>query len=207
MNVDQLFDQLKIKGLLLQADAQFPSLTGLITGEALKGSWWGHPRGKEIFNLSNDLAEHPDVLVTKLVGGKVTFVHRALWPAVLGVGQARDSWQLAGLSPIARALFDRVQKQGELCPENLVEDRSARAASFGPYITELEKKLLVQSEQIHTESGSHSKIIYSWENWAKAHGFREKVLPLDIARARLEDFVGELNQLSGAKVKLPWVKR
>jgi hypothetical protein len=204
MTVDQLLARLTQEGLLLQADATLPSLTQLVTGESIKGSWWGHPRGTEIFNLSNDLADHADVMVIKLVAGKVTFVHRPLWPAVVGVGQAQEAWQTKGLSAVARALLERTQKEGELRPDELVEGRSAKAASFGPFITELEKRLLVQAEQIHTESGAHARVVYSWANWVKARGLGEKPLAPAAGRAKIEAVVSRWNASLGTKAKLPW---
>jgi hypothetical protein len=202
--VKELLAKLEAEGLLMQADAVLPSLTALITGESIKGSWWGHPKGTEIFNLSNDLEDHADVMVTKLVAGKVTFVHRALWPAVVGVGLAKDSWQLDGLTPVARALFGRVEKEGEIRPDALVEGRQSRATSFGPYITELEKRLLIQSEQVHTESGAHAKVLHSWTSWAKAHALKDRPLAPAAARAALERVVDKWNRELKTKAKLPW---
>jgi len=202
--IQNIIDQLVADGLILQSDAVFPSVTNLVTGESIKGSWWGHARGTDIFNACTELADHKDVMVTKLVGSKVTFVHRALWAAVLGVGQAKAPWQFKGLSPVAKALFERVQKEGEVKPEALVAGRQARASSFSPYITELEKRMLVIAEEVHTEAGSHARIIYSWDKWAKAHHFKGRPLGLSGAQEILEGVVERLNQKSKAKAKLPW---
>jgi hypothetical protein len=56
-----------------------------IAGEHVKGSWWGHKAGKAIFNIASALEDHDDVLSVKLLAGKVTFVHRAVWPSLLRV--------------------------------------------------------------------------------------------------------------------------
>jgi len=69
-----------------------------IVGAPVPGSWWGHPLGQKIYHVSQQLSAHRDVLETKLVSGKVTFVHRILWPALLGVATAREPWQLQRLS-------------------------------------------------------------------------------------------------------------
>ena len=53
--------------LLLQTDAQLPNVCALVTGEQVKGSWWAHPQSHDIFQVNCALAEHPDILVTKLV--------------------------------------------------------------------------------------------------------------------------------------------
>jgi hypothetical protein len=69
-------------GVVLQAArGPVPSLAEEIAGGAIRGSWWGHPKGREIFRVAEAVSESPDVLVCRLVEGKVTFVHRRLWPA------------------------------------------------------------------------------------------------------------------------------
>ena len=69
-------------GVVLQAArGPVPSLAEEIVGGAIHGSWWGHPKGREIFRVAEAVSESPDVLVCRLVEGKVTFVHRRLWPA------------------------------------------------------------------------------------------------------------------------------
>jgi hypothetical protein len=60
-----------------------PRMTEIIAGEAIKGSWWAHPKGKEIFRVFQVLEDSADILVCRVVGGKVTFVHRRLWPALI----------------------------------------------------------------------------------------------------------------------------
>ena len=81
--------KLKEYGLLLQTDANLPNVCALVAGAPVRGSWWGHPRSHEIFRVNCELAEHPDVLMRKLVSGKITYLHRALWPAVIAIGRAR----------------------------------------------------------------------------------------------------------------------
>ena len=73
-------------GIVLQAArGPFPSLAEAIAGEPIRGSWWGHPKGREIFHAAEAVCDSPDVLVCKLVGGKVTYVHRRLWPALVKI--------------------------------------------------------------------------------------------------------------------------
>src|SRR5262245_49314944 len=64
-------------GIVLQAArGPVPSLAEFVAGGRIRGSWWGHPKGQEIFRLSEAVADSRDVLVCKLVDGKVTYVHR-----------------------------------------------------------------------------------------------------------------------------------
>lgn len=84
----------KRHGIVLQAArGPVPSLAEAIAGGRIRGSWWGHPKGREIYAVSEAVSESPDVLVCKLVDGKVTYVHRRLWPPLVRlaarIGRAR----------------------------------------------------------------------------------------------------------------------
>jgi hypothetical protein len=68
--------------VLVSAKGPVPTLVDAIAGEPIKGSWWGHPQGKRIFALLQQVSEHEDVLVCRLVDDKLTLVHRRLWPAL-----------------------------------------------------------------------------------------------------------------------------
>ena len=76
---------------------RLPNVAELIAGEPIKGSWWGHPQGHAIFNELQLLDESPDVVRLRLVGGKVTLVHRRLWPALVRVADRFAPKQLAAL--------------------------------------------------------------------------------------------------------------
>src|SRR5215213_6582909 len=129
---------LRKHGLLLQQDKRLPDVATTVAGEPIRGSWWAHPRAQAIFACLGELEQHPDTLATKLIAGKVTFIHRRLWPAVLAVAGARESWQFAGLTAEARELYATVEQQGMLMA-------AGRAAK------ELERRLLVYSAQVHTK--------------------------------------------------------
>jgi hypothetical protein len=71
-------------GIVLQAArGPVPNLAEAIAGGPIRGSWWGHTKGKEIFRAADAICESPNVLVCKLIGGKITYVHRRLWPALV----------------------------------------------------------------------------------------------------------------------------
>ena len=71
-------------GIVLQAArGPVPSLAEEIAGGPIRGSWWGHPKGHEIFRVADAISESDEVLVCRLVDGKVTYVHRRLWPALV----------------------------------------------------------------------------------------------------------------------------
>ena len=68
--------------VLVSAKGPVPRLTEAIAGEPIKGSWWGHPKGKRIFAVLQVVGDDPDILMCRLVGDKLTLVHRRLWPAL-----------------------------------------------------------------------------------------------------------------------------
>jgi hypothetical protein len=59
-----------------------PSLAEAIAGEAIRGSWWGHPHGRTIFRLTRAVRDSSEVLVCRWIDGKITYVHKRLWPAL-----------------------------------------------------------------------------------------------------------------------------
>ena len=78
-------------GVLLEsARGPIPNVAELVAGEPIKGSWWGHPAGHEIFRVINVLADSPDVARMRLVNGKITLVHRRLWPALIRLASRFD---------------------------------------------------------------------------------------------------------------------
>ena len=59
------------------------SLAEAIAGESIRGSWWKHPQGRAIFRATRAIRDSVDVLVCRLIDGKITYVHRRLWPALV----------------------------------------------------------------------------------------------------------------------------
>jgi hypothetical protein len=189
-HLERALRELKAHGLLLLQDARLPSLATLIAGEAIRGSWWGHPKAKVIFEVANELEDRPDVMLAKLVSKKVTFVHRALFPALVAVGKSRDSWQLDGLGAEAERLLREVESKGPV----RTSGRDAKG---------LEERLLVHAAQVHTESGKHVLELSTWESYQR----RQKLgrLPaVAAARKALEDAAAALSKATNARGTLPW---
>lgn len=85
-------------GIVLEsARGPVPSLAEAIAGESINGNWWSHPRAREIFRITRALRASDAVLVCRLVGSKVTFVHQRLWPAIVRVASRFPPRQLARL--------------------------------------------------------------------------------------------------------------
>lgn len=146
--------QIEQKGLLLLQDKRWPSVVTIVVGEPIASSWWAHRDARRIWSDLRALSDHADVLATKLIAGKVTFVHRSLWPALFGVGAAREPWQTAGLSPQARRLLRTLDARG-----------SVRATGKEPKL--LERRLVARAGEVHTESGAHALLLETWRSVAK----------------------------------------
>lgn len=194
MKLEELVERLQEFDLLLDTDPKFPSVTGFVAGETEGGSWWAHPQAKQMYRLSCGLRDHPDVLLLKLVSGKLTFVHRPLWPAILAIGTARESWQMDGLSAEAKALLKRVDKEGKV-------------SSAGDPVRELETRLLAYATSVHTDHGHHNKQVQSWDSWAQAARLGKTKLGTAEAKAQLQAVVVRLNQQFGARGTLPWLTK
>ncbi len=199
-----VFRKLEKVGLLLLTDVDLPSVAGLVVGEPVRGSWWGHPRGEEIFNVSEKLADHPDVTSVKLVKNKVTFVHRRLWPALVAVGTSRASWQLDRLSRAAVSLLERVEREGPVRSDGAYGPRGG-SQKLGPLVRELEYRLLLHSESVHTESGAHAKSPESWKQWSARVGLGRMATSTKGGQKELESAARALCARSRGGPQVPWV--
>jgi hypothetical protein len=93
-----LMAELVEHGMLLEsARGPLPNLAEMIVGAPITGSWWSHPDCHAIFAALNQLADSPDVVRTRLVGGKVTVIHRRVWPALARVADQLPAKGLAAL--------------------------------------------------------------------------------------------------------------
>jgi hypothetical protein len=69
--------------VLVSAKGAAPRLVEAIAGEPVHGSWWAHPKSRAIFATLQAVLASRDVLVCRLLDGKITLVHRRLWPALV----------------------------------------------------------------------------------------------------------------------------
>ena len=128
----RVLDALRQRGLLLQFDNTLASITGLVTGETIRGSWWGHPRAHEIHAVARSLRARDDVLITKLVASKLTYVHRQLWASLLAVARSGEPWQQRGLSRDARSLLHRIERYRMVRTEDLTTAHWRSPEAVGP---------------------------------------------------------------------------
>jgi hypothetical protein len=179
------------RGLLLMQDGALPNVVALVVGSGVSGSWWSHPARHDIFRIANELAEHPDVCIATLLDDKRTFVHRAFWPALIAIGRAREPWQLHRLQKSARDLLASV-------------DSAGTAVSSGASAKQLERALLVASEEVHLATGRHAKQLTSWSRFAKQRRVALAPRGADEAKRELELLAAALADGSDARVRLPW---
>lgn len=85
MTLRQALAFIRKHGVVLEAaQGPVPSLAEVIAGEPVRGgSWWSHPKSHEIFAVTRAIRDSDDILVCRLIKGKVTFVHRRMWPALV----------------------------------------------------------------------------------------------------------------------------
>src|SRR6185436_12115467 len=50
------------RGLLMAADLRLPSVTTIVAGKPVSGSWWSDPAGRAIYAAQGALMARPDVL-------------------------------------------------------------------------------------------------------------------------------------------------
>ena len=101
MTPKQAIAFVKTNGVVLESGrGPVPSLAEAIAGAPIRGSWWAHPKANAIFLCSRAIRESADVLVCRLVGGKVTYVHRRLWPALARLANRFNADRLAAIEEI-----------------------------------------------------------------------------------------------------------
>jgi hypothetical protein len=88
---------------LESAHGLVPTFADFVAGERIRGSWWGHPKGKEIFRLSRLVRDSPDVIVNLIVNGKITYVYRDAWPALVRLSDCFPADRLAALKEVHTA--------------------------------------------------------------------------------------------------------
>jgi len=88
----------KLHGIVLES-ARGPvlNLAEAVAGQRIRGSWWGHLKGREIFAATSAVRDSTDVLVCRLLNGKVTYLHRRIWPAIILLADKLDKHLLAAI--------------------------------------------------------------------------------------------------------------
>jgi hypothetical protein len=76
--------------VLASAKGEAPRLVDVIAGESISGHWWSHARANAIYSVLAEVQDSPEILVCKLLKGRITLVHRRLWPALVRLSNRFD---------------------------------------------------------------------------------------------------------------------
>ena len=96
-SAEEVLRFVEAKGIILESShGRVPTFVDFVVGERVT-RWWGHPKGNLIFALTRAIRDSPDVLTCRLIDGKVTYVHRRLWPALVKLS---DEWNVKDLGAI-----------------------------------------------------------------------------------------------------------
>jgi hypothetical protein len=128
--------------VLVSARGAAPRLTEAIAGEPIQGSWWSHPRGREIYAVLDSVTGSGQVLVCRLAAGKLTLVHRRLWPALVRLAGRFAPAQLAQVqeqhTPSGRHQASEVPfpqwVPAEVLEQARTADEAAALAAFAPWL-------------------------------------------------------------------------
>lgn len=193
--------------MLLVSDPVLPNVCQIVAGEPMTGSWWAHPASHAIYAVLERLAERERVLLVKLLSNKQTFLHDDVRDDFLDVACAREPWQTRSLPPSARGLLARVERRGSLRLDDVASSKND-PATLRKAARELEARLLVFAESVHTKSGAHEKQLSSWKHWARTNELslssrraRERV---EASKRLFEDLVERWARTHGKRARLPW---
>ncbi len=132
MNAQQAIAFVEQHGVVLaSARGKVPTLTEAIVGAPIRGSWWGHKEGKHIFAVLGAVQEHDDILVCRLLAGKLTLVHRRLWPALAVLAGELPAEALARVRQVHTGAGKHVNEETPF-PLWLPPDAAAAAAGLDP---------------------------------------------------------------------------
>jgi hypothetical protein len=190
-------------GLVLDSDPVLPSLASLVVERPIRGSWWADPEAHLIYRARSSFVSHEDVLHVVLVSGKLTCIHRRLWPAFLAVALGVDDWKLDGLTPIEQAMWTRLRLDKRVtADEPGLPSTSARAN--GAAMRELESRLLCAGGNVHTARGSHAKYVTTWDAWRAEMRLPDPRLSAEEGRRQLDECMDRLNREFRGRGTLPW---
>ena len=99
MTSQQALKFIEHHGVVLES-ARHPTVASLadaVLGRNRRGSWWGHRHGKAFFGLTRRVRASADVLICHLIDGKITYVHRRLWPAMIRLVRIVGAHRLAAI--------------------------------------------------------------------------------------------------------------
>lgn len=145
MSIDAI-SLIRKHGVVLEsAKGPVPNLADAVTGAPIRGNWWNHPDGKQIFRATRLARDSEQVLVCRLVEGRITYVHRRSWPALVRLAKRfkkdamaaiREEHSASGAHRVVTLPFPKwVPVSARNRAESLSEEQAA--AQLGPWATAL----------------------------------------------------------------------
>jgi hypothetical protein len=190
--LDAALEYLRTHGIITEVPTgEVPSLAEAVIGAPTTGGVWRHAKGNLVFRLGKGLRASPEVVALRLWQGKMTFVARRLWPEVYRVVMepARRRAALHGLSPGARALLERVERERDVRLFQHAWEKERET---------LEERLLVQASDVLIEDRYWTRL-QAWRHWAP-----DNVLEIAGSLSFAEALHG-LSSPSGALPVGPWL--
>jgi hypothetical protein len=89
--------------MLESARGSAHSFASALAGEQVSGNWWAHPKAHDIYQATRVVRDSEEILVCRLFDGKVTYVHRDLWPALTRLAPRFVPRQLARIYEVHTA--------------------------------------------------------------------------------------------------------
>ena len=120
------------------------------------------------------------------------------------ITSSKERWQTRGLSTDAKQLLQLVEREGALRTD-VNTSKLHLKGKIGDASCELERKLLIHSDEVHTERGAHAKVLEFWSNWMGTMDLEPKRVSLKGAKLKFEAIIGALNAEHGGERSLPWV--
>ncbi len=101
MSIETPVEFVRIHGVVMEtAKGPVPTLAHGVVGEPIRGSWWSHPKAHSVHAATREARDSGDILTCRVVRGKVTLVHRRLWPALVRIARHLPVERLASVREI-----------------------------------------------------------------------------------------------------------
>jgi len=143
MTPEQALAFVATHGVVLESGrGPVPNLAAAVAGAPIRGSWWGHRKSRAIFRCTRAVRDADDVLLCRLVGGKLTYVHRRLWPALVRLAPRFDAARLAAIREVhtesgkhevrTTAFPNWVPEEVQRAAEEVTQDEAAALLPIAP---------------------------------------------------------------------------
>jgi hypothetical protein len=132
LDASRAMDFVRSQGLVLaSAKGPAPRLIEAILGEAISGNWWSHPQANAIFRVLSAVADDEQVLVCRLLAGRLTLVHRRLWPALVRLADRFPAERIARVEEQHTPSGKHVHRDTPF-PDWVTEEVKVEAAALSP---------------------------------------------------------------------------